>query len=144
MAKVKQLTVSLENRPGTLAQMAQVLADAKVNVEAILVGNNPGPQVVVDQIGKAKKGAISRLSVVCYQCECPLEQRATILAAVFINRHGNLPRIRSAFYRCSSAGCTRSESIFALEGLLNNGNSVEDKHMKSDRGIAGCGQCPNR
>ena len=55
MAKLKQLTVSLENRSGTLAQMAQVLADAKVNVEAVLVGSNPGPQVVVDQIGKAKK-----------------------------------------------------------------------------------------
>ena len=55
MAKVKQLTVSLENRPGTLAQMAQVLADAKVNVEAILVSSGAGAQVVVDQVGKAKK-----------------------------------------------------------------------------------------
>ena len=36
MAKVKQLTVSLENRPGTLAHMAKVLADAKVNVTALL------------------------------------------------------------------------------------------------------------
>jgi hypothetical protein len=55
MAKVKQLTVSLENQPGKLAQMAQVLADAKVNVVALLVGSSAGPQVVVDQIGKAKK-----------------------------------------------------------------------------------------
>ena len=55
MAKVKQLTISLENQPGTLAQMAQVLADAKVNIVALLVGSSTGPQVVVDQIGKAKK-----------------------------------------------------------------------------------------
>jgi hypothetical protein len=55
MAKVKQLTVSLENQPGKLAQMAQVLADAKVNIEALLVGSGAGPQVVVDQVGKAKK-----------------------------------------------------------------------------------------
>ena len=55
MAKVKQLTVSLENRPGALAQMAQVLADAKVNVVALLVGSSAGPQVVVDDIRKAKK-----------------------------------------------------------------------------------------
>jgi hypothetical protein len=55
MAKVKQLTVSLENQPGKLAQMAQVLADAKVNVVALLVGSSTGPQVVVDQVGKAKK-----------------------------------------------------------------------------------------
>jgi ACT domain-containing protein len=36
MAKVKQLTAALENRPGTLAHMAKVLADAKVNVLALL------------------------------------------------------------------------------------------------------------
>ena len=58
MAKVKQLTVSLENRPGALAQMAQVLADAKVNVVALLgstAGTQGSAQVVVDQISKAKK-----------------------------------------------------------------------------------------
>ena len=36
MAKVKQLTVALENQPGRLAAVAKVLADAKVNVEAVL------------------------------------------------------------------------------------------------------------
>ena len=58
MAKVKQLTVALENRPGALAQMAQVLADAKVNVMALLgstAGTQGSAQVVVDQISKAKK-----------------------------------------------------------------------------------------
>jgi hypothetical protein len=58
MAKVKQLTISLANRPGALAQMARVLADAKVNLLALL-GNTTGPQgsaqVVVDDIRKAKK-----------------------------------------------------------------------------------------
>jgi ACT domain-containing protein len=39
MAKVKQLTVSLENRPGTLAHMAKVLADAKVNIVCQANGN---------------------------------------------------------------------------------------------------------
>jgi hypothetical protein len=58
MSKVKQLTVSLENRSGALAQMAQVLADAKVNVEALLgssAGAQGSAQVVVDDIRKAKK-----------------------------------------------------------------------------------------
>ena len=36
MAKVKQLTVSLENQPGRLAAVAKALADAKVNIVAIL------------------------------------------------------------------------------------------------------------
>jgi hypothetical protein len=58
MAKVKQLTVSLENRPGALAQMAQTLADAKVNVVALLgssAGGEGSAQLVVDDIRKAKK-----------------------------------------------------------------------------------------
>jgi ACT domain-containing protein len=60
MAKVKQLTVSLKNRPGALAQLAQTLADAKVNVVALLgssAGTQGTAQVVVEQISKAKKEA---------------------------------------------------------------------------------------
>jgi hypothetical protein len=56
MAKVKQLTISLENQPGKLAQMARVLAGAKVNVSALLlIGTQGSAQVVVDDIRKAKK-----------------------------------------------------------------------------------------
>jgi len=58
MAKVKQLTVSLENRLGTLAHMAKVLADAKVNITALLnstSGAQGSAQVVVDNVNKAKK-----------------------------------------------------------------------------------------
>src|SRR5438552_18609387 len=53
MAKVKQLTVALENRPGTLAHMAKVLADAKVNIVALLnstAGAQGSAQVVVDNV----------------------------------------------------------------------------------------------
>ena len=58
MAKVKQFTVALENRPGRLAHVAQVLADAKVNVFAVLgstAGEQGSVQVVVDNANKAKK-----------------------------------------------------------------------------------------
>ena len=58
MAKVKLLTVSLENRPGTLAHMAKVLADAKVNIISLLcspAGGQCSAQVVVDNVNKAKK-----------------------------------------------------------------------------------------
>jgi hypothetical protein len=59
MAKVKQLTISLENQPGALAKMARVLADAKVNISALLLSGTAGSQgsaqVVVDDIRKAKK-----------------------------------------------------------------------------------------
>jgi len=58
MAKVKQLSVALENRPGALAQMAKVLADAKVNIVAFS-GSSAGAQglaqLVLDNTNKAKK-----------------------------------------------------------------------------------------
>jgi hypothetical protein len=43
MAKVKQPTVALENQPGRLATVAKVLADAKVNIVAVL-GSTAGAQ----------------------------------------------------------------------------------------------------
>jgi hypothetical protein len=58
MAKVKQLTISLENQPGALAQVAQVLAEAKVNIVALLgstSGTQGSAQLVVDNINQAKK-----------------------------------------------------------------------------------------
>jgi hypothetical protein len=58
MAKVKQLTVSLANQPGTFAEVAKVLADAKVNILGVLggsAGTEGSAQVVVDNFAKAKK-----------------------------------------------------------------------------------------
>jgi hypothetical protein len=58
MARVKQLTIAAENRPGTLAQVAKTLADAKVNIVALLsstAGAQGTVQVVVDNVNKAQK-----------------------------------------------------------------------------------------
>ncbi len=58
MPKSKQLTVSCENRPGTLAHVARVLGDAKVNIISFLTTTSGGEgsvQVVVDNANKAKK-----------------------------------------------------------------------------------------
>ena len=58
MPKVKQLTVSCENRPGILAQIARVLGDAKVNILAFATcasGTESSVQLVVDNANKAKK-----------------------------------------------------------------------------------------
>jgi hypothetical protein len=57
MPKAKQLTVFCENRPGTLAQIARVLGDAKVNILAFVTIPFPegSVQLVVDNVNKAKK-----------------------------------------------------------------------------------------
>lgn len=58
MAKAKLLTVLCENRPGSLAHIARVLGDAKVNILALLTtssGTEGNVQVVTDNVNKAKK-----------------------------------------------------------------------------------------
>lgn len=58
MAKAKQLTVRVENRPGTLAHVARVLGDARVNILAFLStssGAEGWVHVVADNANKAKK-----------------------------------------------------------------------------------------
>jgi hypothetical protein len=57
MPKAKQLTVSIENRPETLASVGNALGHAKVNILAFLSGA-PGAegyvQLVVDDVKKAE------------------------------------------------------------------------------------------
>lgn len=58
MPKATQLTISVANRPGTMAHVAKVLGDAKVDIRAFLT-TSTGPagsvEVVVDNVNKAKK-----------------------------------------------------------------------------------------
>ncbi len=57
MPKTKQLIVSVENRPGTLARVTKTLGDAKVNILAFLTttsGAEGSVQVVVDDVNKAR------------------------------------------------------------------------------------------
>ena len=57
MPKAKQLTVSIENRPGTLASVANALGHAKVNILAFLSGASGAEgyvQLVVDDVNKAE------------------------------------------------------------------------------------------
>jgi hypothetical protein len=58
MPKARQLSVSVENRPGTLAHVARVLGHAKVNVLAFLAttsGAEGAVHFVPDNVNKAKK-----------------------------------------------------------------------------------------
>ncbi len=58
MPKVSQLTVRCENRPGTLAHIATVMGDAKVNILGFLLttsGAKGYVKLVVDDAEKAKE-----------------------------------------------------------------------------------------
>jgi hypothetical protein len=58
MAKTKQFTISLENRPGTLAEVARTLGSARVNILALLAtaqGASSTVELIVDDARRARK-----------------------------------------------------------------------------------------
>ena len=70
---VKQLSVFLENRPGTLANLANILADAKVNLKAMTVADTKDfgiARMIVDDTDKALAaltgaGQTAKIHAVC-------------------------------------------------------------------------------
>lgn len=58
MAKTKQFTIPVENRPGAVAKIARVLGNAKVNILSLLgtaEGSGGKVQLVVEDSRRAKK-----------------------------------------------------------------------------------------
>ena len=58
MAKTKQFTISIENRPGTVAEITRTLGSAKVNILALLgtaQGTTGTVELVVEDARRAKK-----------------------------------------------------------------------------------------
>src|ERR1700693_3855545 len=58
MAKLKQFTVTIENRPGSVAGIAKTLGNAKVNILALLgtaQGTTGSVELVVEDARRAKK-----------------------------------------------------------------------------------------
>jgi hypothetical protein len=58
MAKIKQFTISLENRPGALAEVARTLGSAKVNILSLLgtaQGAGGTADLIVEDARRARK-----------------------------------------------------------------------------------------
>jgi hypothetical protein len=58
MARIKQLTISVENRPGAVATIARTLGDAKVNILSLLgsaQGTSGTIHFIVEDTRRAKK-----------------------------------------------------------------------------------------
>jgi hypothetical protein len=58
MARTKQLSIAIENRPGAVAEIARTLGDAKVNILSLLgtvQGTGGTVQLVVEDTRRAKK-----------------------------------------------------------------------------------------
>ena len=58
MAKIKQFTIAVDNRPGAVAEIAKTLGNAKVNILALLAtaqGSSGTLQLVAEDARRAKK-----------------------------------------------------------------------------------------
>jgi len=69
MAKMNQLTVSCQNRPGALAEIAEILSKADVNILAFNAGSAGSMgyvQFIVDHPSRAKKRLESK-GFSCYE-----------------------------------------------------------------------------
>jgi hypothetical protein len=58
MAKTKEFTIAVENRPGAVAEIARILGNAKVNILALLgtaQGTSGTVQLIAEDARRAKK-----------------------------------------------------------------------------------------
>jgi hypothetical protein len=97
MAKTKQFTITIENRPGTVAEIARTLGNAKVNILALLgtaQGTAGTVELVVEDARRAKKALddakLTYRETTAEECELPnkpgaLAQCLDKLAAKGIN-----------------------------------------------------------
>src|SRR5882762_5205576 len=75
MAKTKQFTITVDNHPGAVAELAKTLGNAKVNILSLLgtaQGTGGTVQLIVDDARRAKKALDS--ARIAYQ-ETPAESR---------------------------------------------------------------------
>ncbi len=121
MPKATQLTVSLENRPGTLAHLAKLLGDAKVNIvafNATTAGYEGTVHLVVDHVNRAKE-ALSAAGLSCTERD--------VLQVALPNRPGALGRFAGKLaardinitwgYQTSVRGSKKASLVLAVSDL---------------------------
>jgi hypothetical protein len=119
MAKTKQFAVTIENRPGAVAEVAKTLGNAKVNILALLAtaqGTSGTLQLIVEDTRRAKKALddarISYKETTAEEIELPnkpgaLAQSLEKLAAKGVNLN--------SIFATAAKGGKRAVVIYAVE-----------------------------
>jgi len=119
MAKTKQFTISIENRPGAIAEIARTLGNAKVNILALLGwarGTGGSVQLIVEDTKRAKKALdearLSYKETTAEEYELPnkpgaLAQSLEKLAARGINLN--------SIYATASKGGKKAVVVYSVE-----------------------------
>jgi hypothetical protein len=110
----KQLAVFLDNRPGTLARMAEALAEAKVNVFAIATSDTVDHSVVRLVVNDYRK------ALHVFEEHGTLVVEDDVLLVDGANKPGELARIARKFAECkiNIEYCYSATSPEAKKGLL--------------------------
>jgi len=121
MPTMNQLTVSCENRPGTLAELTKILSDAKVNILAFNAGSAGAMgyvQLIVNNPNRAKK--VLKAKRISYY-----EER--VLPVTIPNVPGALSRFAAklaaqdinigAAYQTAVEGSNKANVVFAVSSL---------------------------
>jgi hypothetical protein len=121
MPKEKQINIACENRPGTLANLARALGDAKVNILAMncsTAGMEGTVRAIVDNADKAKKALAAAgwtyteaevLAVELPNVPGALRRYADKLAAQGINI--------AAAYATTAKGSRKARIVFEVSDL---------------------------
>ena len=119
MAKTKQFAVTIENRPGAVAEVAKTLGNAKVNILALLAtaqGTSGTLQLIVEDTRRAKKALddarISYKETTAEEIELPnkpgaLAQSLEKLAAKGVNLN--------SIFATAAKGGKRAVVVYAVE-----------------------------
>jgi hypothetical protein len=122
-----EITVKLENRPGTLAEMSHVLGDAKINIEAIqLVAHDDhgSVQLVVDDPEQALR--------VLKAAGLPVESRLVLVVNV-LNEPGGLGDVAMVM---ADAGINIDATYVTIDGKVVMGVDDLDGAIQVAAGMA--------
>jgi hypothetical protein len=119
MAKIKIFSIAVQNQPGTVAQIARTLGDAKVNILALLgtaQGTTGTVQIVVDNANKAKKALnearLNYRETRAEECELPNKPGALANCLDKLAARGiNLESI----YATASKGGKKAVIVYTIE-----------------------------
>jgi hypothetical protein len=119
MAKIKQFTIGVDNRPGAVAEIAQTLGNAKVNILSLLAkaqGTSGTVQLVVEDARQAKK-ALDEAKLAYQETaaeEYELPNKAGALAE-YLNKLAAKGVNLSSIHAIASKGGKKAVVVYTIE-----------------------------
>ncbi len=119
MAKTKQFTIAVDNRPGAVAEITRTIGNAKVNILALMgtvQGTSGAVQLVVDDARRAKKALdeakLSYMETTAEEYELPNKPGAM---AQFLDKLAAKGVNLNSIYATASKGGKKAVVVYTIE-----------------------------